>query len=288
MNLLPVSRRLKRLRAAVEVRRVRAQSQGAAAGGAEAERIQKHLDLAQAAAKARRVNEGWGHLHEAERLEVALYDADELKAMVVDLRTEARDSRKFGKWRRNAILEHLAGDQGLPVKACDVQHALGLRSEHFDNVYSKIDETLFWIAWASGAVVFILAVLLAGAAYGWIPVGPGTVNLMAIAVLMGAMGGALSTGLSLARTDPNRSIPDLLMEGSVTAFRPILGGAMAAVTFVFIKAGLLDFLASGMSEKSWLMASFAFIAGYSERWFIGIVNRLTDERATKDDKPPGG
>lgn len=288
MNWLQGSRRLKRLRAAVEVRSLRAQDPAFPSGDPHAERIQEHLRLAQAAADGARINEGWGHLHEAECIAVGHLDPDGLKAVVVDVRTEASDSAKFPKWRRNAILEHLKEDGGRQVKAVDVQHALRLRSEHFDNVYSKIDETLFWITLAAGAIVVILVLLLLGLTWGWIPVEPGTVGSLGTMVLMGALGGALSTGLSLARSDPKKPIPDLLLEGKVTVFRPILGGAMAAVTFVFIQAGILDFLADQIAADYWLIASFGFIAGYSERWFMGIVGRITEERAAKDGKAREG
>lgn len=281
-----LSRRLKRLRTAVEVRGVSTLAPGVDPKDPEAQRVQKHLDLAKTAAGKGRINDGWGHLHEAERIAVGLVDKDELTAIVVDLRREAMDSRKFKKWRRNAMLDHLGGeDGGEKVKASDVQHALRLRSEHFDNVYGKIDETLFWVGFTSWAVVGFLVILVAGAATGWIPLGEGSAGLMVAAILMGALGGALSTGLSLTQTTSKASIPDLLREGSVTAFRPILGGAMAVVTFIFLQAGLLDFLTDEIAQDPWLVAAFGFLAGYSERWFMGIVGQVAEKKADEEDKP---
>lgn len=281
-----LSRRLKRLRTAVDVRGISTLAPGVDPEDPEAQRVQQHLDLAKRAAEKGRINDGWGHLHEAERIAVGLLDTDGLNAIVVDLRREAMDSKKFKTWRRNAIVDHLGGEDGAgEVRARDVQHALLLRSEHFDNIYGKIDETLFWVGFASWAVVAFLVVLVAGAATGWIPLGEGSAALMVTAVLMGALGGALSTGLSLAQTSTKASIPDLLREGSVTAFRPVLGGAMAAVTLVFIEAGLLDFLIGDDPPDPWLVAAFGFLAGYSERWFIGIVGRVSERKAEAEDQP---
>lgn len=287
MELLPASRRLTRLRTAVSVRGVGDQPSDVTSSDPVAMRVARHLELAKAAAKDRRISEGWGHLHEAERTAVELYDADRLEALVIDLRREAEDSDKFKEWRRNAILEHLKPKDDEKITAWDVQHALKLRSEHFDNVYSKIDETLYWVGLASVSIVVILLLLVAGGNYAWLPLGRQSSRLILLVFLMGALGGALSTGLSLAKGS-NKPIPELLMQGSVTAFRPLLGGAMAVVTLFLIKAGLLDFLGAGLDAKVWLISSFGFLAGSSERWFLGIVGELTKKRIDRADKPEGG
>lgn len=288
MGLLPASRRLRRLRAAVEVRGEWTPPKAAPPDDPRIGAIKEHLGKADKAADEGRINEGWGHLHEAERLQVTFFDGPELEATVLDLRKEAADSKKFRAWRRNAILQHLSTEGGRKVTAADVQHALRLRTEHFDNVYDKIDETLSWVQFASTAVVLLLVALLFGGGMGWFPLGADSLRLLGTAIVMGALGGALSTGLTLAQAEPRKPIPDTVFAGAVTAFRPILGGAAAAVTFVFLKAGLLDFLTEGVAENVWLVASFAFLAGFSERWFLGIIDKLTKDREEAGDKPEAG
>jgi hypothetical protein len=282
------SRRIQRLRAAIETRGVTLVPPQVAPEDVEAQRIEKHLELARAAAREGRISEGWGHLHLAEEIRVGLVDADELAAIAVDLRREATDSDKFSKWRGRAILDHLGRDDAHPVKVCDVQHALRIRLEHFDNLYNKIDETANLIAWANVALVVLLALLLGLTWYGVLPLEPASVAFIGTAMLMGALGGALSTGLSLVRPDSETSIPGLQRQGAVTFFRPALGAAMAAVTYVFIKAGLLDFLGSEISGHAWLMAAFGFVAGFSERWFMGIVSRFAEDSVAEGAQPKDG
>jgi hypothetical protein len=279
------SRQLQRLRAVIEVRGVAMIPPGIAPDHPAVQRIREHFDLARAASAEGRVDDAWGHLDAAEEIRVGLVDADELTAIATDLRREATDSGKFGKWRGKAILDHVGRDAAHPVKACDVQHALRIRAEHFDNVYNKIGETAKLIVWANVALVFLLALLLGLAWYGFLPLERESVGFMGTAMLMGALGGALSTGLSLVRPDTESSIPGLQRRGSVTFFRPALGAAMAAVTYAFIKAGLLDFLGSEISRDAWLLASFGFVAGFSERWFMGIVNRFAADKLAKADEP---
>lgn len=279
------SRRLQRLRAAIEVRGVAMIPPGTAPDQPEAQRIREHFELARAASVEGRVDDGWGHLDAAEEIRVGLVDADDLSAIATDLRREAMDSGKFGKWRGKAILDHVGREEADPVKVSDVRHALRLRAEHFDNVYNKIGQTAKLIVWANVALVVLLALLLGLSWYDVLPLEQASVGFMGTAMLMGALGGALSTGLSLVRPDTETSIPDLQRRGSVTFFRPALGAAMAAVTYAFIKAGLLDFLGSEISGDAWLLASFGFVAGFSERWFMGIVNRFAADKVAKADEP---
>lgn len=87
----------------------------------------------------------------------------------------------------------------------------------------------------------------------------------------GALGGILSTAFSLGRADLKAKIPDIRLSRLVTLTRPLLGATVAIPVLVFIEAGYVKF--TGF-ENSLAILAFCFLVGFSERWFLGVMERF--------------
>jgi hypothetical protein len=94
---------------------------------------------------------------------------------------------------------------------------------------------------------------------------------LVLGILAGALGGILSMAFSLGRADISAKIPDMRLSWRVTAMRPLLGATVAIPVLVFVKIGyvkLADF--DGLPA----VLVFCFLAGFSERWFLGVMEGL--------------
>ncbi len=92
-----------------------------------------------------------------------------------------------------------------------------------------------------------------------------------LALGAGGLGGVLSMTLSLGRTDLTAKIPASRLTGSATAIRPLLGAAVAIPILIFVKTGFVS--VGGLSGNLAIFA-FCFIGGFSERWFINLIERF--------------
>jgi hypothetical protein len=213
------------------------------------------------------LNLGWSLAHEAERAEIGGLDDPQLKARVIALRNEVAE--KLREWRRKAALE-LLGDNGgkNPPTADEVREALRVRNEHFENLYYKIKVsrlqllvlgvallvtlvTLLFVLWRSSSMIGDL---------GWL-------EFLRV-MLAGALGGALSAVRSLGGGG-GRKIPEQLADWPITAMRPLLGAATGTGAALLLAAGILDFGKEDYRDAALLAA--AFVAGFSERWFLGVI-----------------
>lgn len=244
---------------------------------AEAE---KHLENAQTALTDRRIDTGWAHVEDAQRAAVAGLTPDELNALMVSLRQEAKAKGKLKEWRARAVLEQLDAAEKTPPSGRDkrvacVQEAMRLRDEHFQNVYRQISLERGQVLRAAWAVALALAALL-GITLGQPDVlGGDDSDLLRVAMLFGLFAGALSTGMSFGKAALGESIPRMLRSDILTWFRPIIGAGGAVAVFVFLKAGVLDFLGTNVGDSVWMVATVSFLAGFSERWFLGIVGKVS-------------
>ena len=87
----------------------------------------------------------------------------------------------------------------------------------------------------------------------------------------GALGGILSMAFSLGRADLTAKIPDVRLSRLVTFTRPLLGATVAIPVLVFIEAGFLkvEGFVGGLA-----VFAFCFLGGFSERWFLGVMERF--------------
>jgi hypothetical protein len=110
-----------------------------------------------------------------------------------------------------------------------------------------------------------------------------------VAMLVGAVGGTL--GLMLRFRDAHGRIRDLLADGDVRLVQPLIGAAMALAVVLVIKSGLTAIDGFPVEGKGMLpLAALGFLAGFSEPFFFGIMDRLAraaSSAPSQGSKAPG-
>lgn len=246
------------LRAQIEERRARLASSATSIGSA------RRLDRAEQSMRRRDLDGGWAFLHVAERAEIPSYSDDEFTALVALLRKETVE--KLSAWRHEAASELLGpGGDGLPSRA-NVQEAMRVLHEHSDNQYHKLQLLRSQLR----ALALILALTLVTLEFitGVTGLTIGLLGWRDLLIIMnvGAIGGALSGARSLAGRSERR-IPEWLFDWPITVLRPLLGAAAATGLALIVQAGVVHF---GDGSRVALLAT-AFLAGFSERWFLGVI-----------------
>jgi len=236
------------------------------------------------------LDRGWTFLHEAERHEVDGLAGDELLARATAVRLEA--AAKLGGWRKDSIAAILDLSKALkPIPAEKqrnpdspdppdatvrkrLKEALLIRNEHFYNVYRKTaisGEQLVVTALILTAVLIVLVALADD--------DPSTVfgtrDDLLRSMLYGALGAVISTAVSLAEDKmSSRRIPEHLSSTYVTLARPFFGAGFAVAAYIAMKSGAIGVFGA----KPQGLALGCFLAGFSERWFLGIFDSAMSKK----------
>jgi hypothetical protein len=228
------------------------------------------LKKAEDAYRRNDLNSAWSLLLEAQRSEIGALSPEQRKARAVALRAEAEV--KLPDWRKRAVLKLLDDkDDKAEVTADQLNEATQLRNEHSHNQYHKLDLAREQLVFLMPILVVALVGLLAVVGRGLIQIRDlDWLDLLTLMIL-GALGGALSAVRSLAGR-PDRRIPDQLADRPVTALRPLLGAAAATGVALMVQAGVVSFGSSDNQDLALL--AVAFLAGFSERWFLGMIGSL--------------
>ena len=236
----------------------------------------------------RDLQQGWVAVQSAHRLMI-LNPRDSQRAgrIAIALR---REVGKLSGWRAKAIADLLSvpensADPGAKVESMKVYDAVALRDDQFNTTYFKIALRrrhlwhLFYLLCAILALVLFLS---------WRNLLPDFLNdtrRLGMVILFGALGGAISVALGLIRADVSAKIPAQQIGAFVVWMRPIIGASVALISFVILNtedAGkLLSLLHLDLKDPSILLV--AFVAGFSERFIVGAIDRLSEK--SNDGKP---
>lgn len=223
------------------------------------------LEKAEEAYRGKNLGGAWSLLLEAQRSEIGVLSESQRRARALALLVEAGE--KLSGWRQKAVLRLLADDVGVD----QLKEATQLRNEHFHNLYHKLDLGREHLMIVSGILVAALTLLLAVVGVGLQQVGKlRWLDLLALMIL-GAVGGALSAVRSFSGR-PERRIPDQLAGWPVTALRPLIGAAAALGVALMLQAGAVSF--GGVTNPEIALFAIAFLAGFSERWFLGMIGTI--------------
>jgi hypothetical protein len=229
--------------------------------------LERLLQKAEDAYRREDLGRAWSLLLEAQRSEIEALSDEQRQAKAIALRAEAGD--KLRDWRKEAVLKLLDGTPGASVD--ELKEATQLRNEHFNNQYHKLDLAREQLMFLGPILLVALVSLLAVVGLGLIQIRDlDWLDLLTLMIL-GALGGALSAVRSLAGR-PDRRIPDQLADRPVTALRPLLGAAAATGIALMVQAGVVSFGSSDNQDLALL--AVAFLAGFSERWFLGMIGSL--------------
>ncbi len=252
----------------------------------------RHLNQASAYLRTRNYQQGWISLQAAER--EALLDPKDpdafQRAAIVLLADVERVSGRRAKTITNLICD-AKGELRTDIYAGPLRRrvvdALAVRDEQFETNYFKImlrRRHLF--------LLFIL--LLAGIAASLLlsvcnvlPEPFNDTGLMTGVVLFGVLGAALSVARGLLVADISAKIPAQQIGSFVIWMRPAIGAAAALISFVLLNARV--FTVMNWDPKSpAIIFAVAIVAGFSERFIVGAIERIADGSDKSDGGKSGG
>jgi len=128
----------------------------------------------------------------------------------------------------------------------------------------------------------VLLALVGGLAYAIQLVVPADKEVIVVVALAGAVGGTLSGVYKLR--DGVRRISQLRAFLPAMVDQPLVGAAAGLVLFVVLEAG---FRGSGGGVEWPTQTLFAFLAGFSEPFFLGVVRSVADLGEPRGPGPAG-
>jgi hypothetical protein len=252
---------------------------------------------AEEALEDRDLDPGWECLMAAERHLIESYDETELQSRRTEIIKEV--SSKLSDWRRETVLVILDpadekvgvdnpklrmegseanGARDLSALRSQLRSAVRLRDEHFSNVYRKIElrrKMLLITAPMLAAALWVIHAMARNNPAGYL----GEPQAILTVIVFGVFGGLISTALSLANNkDAGKRIPEHIANTYVTFVRPLFGAGFAVATYIVLKSGVVTLF----DGKPGAYALAAFLAGFSERWFLGIVTAGIDASPKKE------
>lgn len=275
------------------------------------------LGVAQAAARRRygvlppHMSLAWDCLQQFDREMVALLSDEERTALWHSIKPEAR--RKLEGWRKDAaeVLITAIGENAGTVARPAANPAAGSRTTHIDafvaegpqrlpppssallqelmkhlhtqaqNTYHKIDLLRKLLPW----LLVLLAATVVGVVYlsyrGMLGSLGGDIDgqdvfvVLFVGALGGTLGGILSMSLAIGRGDMAQRIPELRLSRLLLAIRPLLGAVAAFPIALLAASGVVQVPSLAPTQAVFM---FSVLAGFSERWFLGLIERLGGDK----------
>lgn len=282
------------------------QDQRESAAGQACERL---LVAAQSAARRRygvlpaHMSLAWDCLQQFDRELVTLMDDNQRIALWHSLKPEAR--KKLDGWRKDAaevLIAAIGENAGLavaPVGASRATHidafvdggshrptapSAALLQElmkhlhtQAQNTYHKIDLLRRLLPW----LLALLGITVVGVVYlsyrgmlgslGGDIEGKDVFVVLFVGALGGILGGILSMSLTIGRGDIAQRIPELRLSRLLLVIRPLLGAVAAFPVALLAASGVVQVPSLAPTQAVFM---FSVLAGFSERWFLGLIERL--------------
>jgi len=239
---------------------------------------------AQAHLSGWQIEKGWAAALSAQRAVLSNpHNPERIQRVAMTLRREAD---KITGWRAKAIQDLIGGPKGGmipsgPGELMRVIDAVALRDDFSQNTWFKILLrrrhlfNLFLILWITISLCLVLS---------WLHVLPGflgDVSQVSTVILFGVLGASLSVAQSLVARDVSERIPNQQIGALVIWTRPGIGAAASLVVFSLLHANQHFHILGEYTTEPAVIAVFSFVAGYSERFIVGALERLT-QSAVKD------
>lgn len=266
---------------------------GASAGSALlVSRCQQQLAAAERARDADRSFLAYGLLKDIRRELVVAMSDDERRAELAALIAESETAPdKLNAWRRDlaqrlltlAINEAKGRNAGadstaLPTPSVAILQAL-MRNidEAQQNRQHKLElvqRQVLWLCLLLALTIALLAALTIDCQLDWVNDAsrlPGFCEVLPGAIIIGFFGGLLSLAYGLTNLETRNSIQDLRSSFATTLARPLIGAAVSVPILLFLKSGLI----AADAVTPVVTLSLCFVGGFSERWFLAQVDRIS-------------
>lgn len=234
---------------------------------------QRCLALALAECKAGRYFSAWDNLHQFDLEFLETLDEEGRRVARVGLVEEAKD--KLVGWRRQTVesLDATLTDHEVPSLEWVRQVRMQLATQAQNSWHKRhlLGKRVLPVLVASLATT---ALFLFAGWQGWfdLPLGKAMATPLLMGALAGFLGGVISVATSITTADLQAKIPDLRHAGIVTLLRPSVG-ALCAIPVVFLVQS--EFVKLGNLSLLWTTVALCLATGFSERWFLGLMESLT-------------
>lgn len=236
----------------------------------EAQTCHDLLQNAEQSLTAGDIDSAWASLQMYERRILSLLNKHELAARWTSAITEAQDS-KVGGWRSLAtskLPQRLRKDPAENIANLrEVLRHIHTAAQNNFNKNSRIRTQLIWAA--VGVGVLVLAAVILNHFGFFADLGPQVQQTLPLAVFSGLLGGVLSVAYTVVRSDRSQRIPEVRASFAVTIVRPVIGAAIALPIMFFMESGLII-----EAKQQWVVLGLCFLGGFSEQWFLGLVERI--------------
>lgn len=242
---------------------------------------QRCLNLARTHAQGKKFFAAWDNLHQFDDEYLAALDEEKRKTVWIDLIAEAE--AKLTKWRLQAVMtlnKVTEKDSDFVPSVSNLQcvrRHLAAQAQNQQMKSALINQRVPFVLILSVIIMgsFLVAAML-GVFDGLNPELRQTIPITALCGLLGAMA---SITLTIRALDLGRVVPEFKERWPAPLLRLVLGPLCALPVVFLISAGALKI--GGMST-AWMAAVFGLAAGFSERWFMTVIEGLLS-KANKDE-----
>lgn len=252
-----------------------------------AQSASQFLDEADVCLKKWNIHQGWCLLKCAQRAMLRYPDdPDRVRLAAITLRQEAS---KVPGWRAQAIRALICESNGeliddlktreskpiTPALCNRVIEAIAHRDESANTIYHKIVLRrrsliqLFMILLFGVLICFILSLKK------MLPEPFADPASVAAVIIFGILGAALSVGHGLLAADISANLPAQQIGSFIVWMRPWIGATAALIALAFVYANNTIELFHHISTAFPVIAVIAFVAGYSERFIVGAIEKVS-------------
>jgi len=225
----------------------------------------------------------WDCLAQFDRQMLYLTDDESLVAIWLSVRAEAQEKCSGHRKKAVADIAQQVETAGLtrPAVEAVMQH-LQTTSQNLYHKIGRLQQQIFWAGWL---LLALMLFVLVGASHGlFAAYGPDFDSKIALGTVIGWVGGVLSVAFTVTNADEQTKIPKLVSSFRVSLVRPLIGAALALPVVLIVDSGLITI---GKIDPKWVLAIACLLAGFSERWFLGVMTGLEKQGALKGDKEAG-
>jgi len=249
------------------------------------------LDTAKEALKradeARRYSfDSWNYIHEVQIYTVLAMSPASRRARTTSLLTEIAE--KVPAWRQKQA-KALIGTPEKPKEDAspqDVAEAMRIRNDYFNTQFTRIAYRRSNLNFLGALLITILGVMLVTTCCSNIYDPRSLFAQMFWVLEFGSLGACLSMAYTLTSAPVTAKIPEHLMSGFIVFARMGIGATCAIVSLMLLRSGMLSNIISSKlyddKENNVGYIVIAFIAGFSERWIMRVIDKVSSDSKSKD------
>jgi uncharacterized membrane protein len=235
--------------------------------------VRNLLDAEQKLASGR-TEQGWVSASAAQRAILSNpANPERAERAAISLRYEAE---KITGWRAKAIADLIRPAKGDaapdPVKQQRrIVEAVSLRDDYYQNNYLKIALRRSHLARLARFLWTGILICFLASCFKALPSPYDNRQQVLLVILFGIIGACLSVSQGLLSADVSAKIPAQQIGAFVVWMRPAIGAAAALLALALLNAKVLTF-DPAVPGITYL---FAFAAGYSERFIVGAIDKIS-------------